>query len=63
MFSDTFITDRRARAMREVPWPIPALVIMEMTAEDLDHLADARGKDEYWSVLNAVVRRIKEGSE
>jgi len=46
--------------MWELPWPIPALVIIEMTDEDLDDLAAAR-PDEYWGVLNAIVRRIQGG--
>jgi hypothetical protein len=62
MIPDLDILERRVGGMRDLPWPIPALVLLEMTDEDLDHLADARGKDEYWSVLNAVVRRINEGS-
>jgi hypothetical protein len=56
---DTDILERRMAAMRDLPWPIPALVVLEMTDEDLDHLATAT-KDEYWGVLNAIVRRIQE---
>jgi hypothetical protein len=47
------------QAMREVPWPIPALVIIEMTDEDLDWLDAAADTDKYWTVLNAIVSRIE----
>jgi hypothetical protein len=59
---DRFVCERRAHALRELPWPIPALVVVEMTAEDLDRLyaASEAGRDEYWGVLNAAVRRITE---
>jgi len=60
MIPDIDILERRIAAMRDVPWPIPALVIIEMTDEDLDDLAAAR-PDEYWGVLNAIVRRIQGG--
>ena len=53
------ILERRVTAMRDVPWPIPALVIMEMTDEDLDLLDGAADTDKYWTVLNAIVSRIE----
>ena len=31
MTPDAFITDQRAKVVRELPWPIPALVIVETT--------------------------------
>jgi hypothetical protein len=43
----------------ELPWVLPAALLMEMTDEDLDNLAAAT-KDEYWGVLNAIVRRVQE---
>jgi hypothetical protein len=55
---DAHITDLRAKVVRELPWPIPAAVLMEMSDEDLDHLA-AAGDAEYWTVLNAIVTRIE----
>jgi hypothetical protein len=57
---DLDILERRVAAMRDVPWPIPALVIMEMTDEDLDNLDAVADAPEYWGVLNGVVRRIQE---
>ncbi len=59
MIPDSYILERRLKAVRELPWPIPATVLVDMTAEDLDRLA-AAPKDDYWHVLNGVVRRIKE---
>lgn len=38
MIPDLDILERRVAAMREIPWPIPALEIIEMTDEDLDLL-------------------------
>jgi hypothetical protein len=54
---DSYITESRLRAVRELPWPIPAAVLLEMTDEDLDRLAAAPDRD-YWRVLNGVVTRI-----
>jgi len=45
--------------MIELPWVIPALVIIEMTDEDLDNLDAVADAPEYWGVLNAIVRRIQ----
>jgi hypothetical protein len=58
---DSYITELRLKAVRELPWPIPAAVILMMTDEDLDRLAAAQSRDAYWGVLNAVVTRILEG--
>jgi hypothetical protein len=56
---DADIVEGRVQAMRELPWPIPALVIIEMTDEDLDHLDAAADTDKYWTVLNGMVTRIE----
>jgi hypothetical protein len=45
--------------MRDVPWPIPALVIIEMTDEELDLLDAAADTHKYWTVLNGIVSRIE----
>jgi hypothetical protein len=55
---DAFITDLRAKVVRELPWPIPAAMLLKMRDEDLDRLA-AASEDAYWRVLNGVVRRIE----
>jgi hypothetical protein len=54
------ILENRVQAMRELPWVIPALVVIEMTDEDLDLLDAAYDKPEYWSTLNTIVKRIQE---
>jgi hypothetical protein len=56
---DLDILERRVAAMRDVPWPIPALVIIEMTDEDLDNLDAAADTNRYWTVLNSIVARIE----
>jgi hypothetical protein len=59
MIPDSYITERRLKAVRELPWPIPAAVLVEMTDEDLDRLSAATKRD-YWRVLNTIVTRISE---
>jgi hypothetical protein len=56
---DPDILESRIQAVRELPWVIPALTIMQMTDFDLDHLDLAAGSLEYWTVLNAIVTRIE----
>jgi hypothetical protein len=56
---DLDILERRVAAMRDVPWPIPALIVMEITDEELDHLDAAADTDKYWTVLNGIVSRIE----
>jgi hypothetical protein len=53
------ILESRVQAMRELPWVIPALIIIEMTDEDLGNLDAAADTDKYWTVLNAIVARIE----
>jgi hypothetical protein len=57
---DPDILESRVAAMRDLPWPIPALVVVSMTDEDLDLLDAAYETREYWSTLNTIVRRIQE---
>ena len=59
MIPDAYITELRLKAVRELPWPIPADVLFEMTDEDLDRLSAATNRD-YWRVLNTIVTRISE---
>ena len=56
---DTDLLERRVRVLRGLPWPIPAAVLMEMSDEDLDWLSAACDRDEYWHILNGVVRRVE----
>jgi len=60
MIPDQDILENRVQAMRELPWPIPALTVIQMTDEDLDLLDAAYEAREYWSTLNTIVRRIQE---
>ena len=59
MIPDQDILESRVMAMRDLPWPIPALVIIEMTEEDLDNLDGAADTDKYWTTLNSIVSRIE----
>jgi hypothetical protein len=54
---DAQIALERLRAFQQIPWPIPAAVLMEFTDEDLDNLALA-DEAEYWRVLNSIVVRV-----
>jgi hypothetical protein len=56
---DQDILENRVHAMRDLPWIISALIIIEMTDEDLDNLDWAADRDKYWTVLNAIVSRIE----
>jgi hypothetical protein len=56
---DQDILENRVQAMRDLPWLIPALVLVEFTDEDLDNLDGAADTDKYWTVLNAIVSRIE----
>ena len=60
MIPDQDILGTRVMAMRELPWPIPALVVIQFTDEDLDLLDAAYETREYWSTVNTIVRRIQE---
>jgi len=57
---DQDILENRVQAMRELPWVIPALVVIEMSAEDLDRLDAAYDSPGYWSTLNKIVTRIQD---
>ena len=59
MIPDADILENRVQAMRELPWVIPALVIMQFTDEDLDLLDAAYETGEYWAVLHSIVSRIE----
>ena len=59
MIPDLDILENRVQAMIELPWIIPALVVIEMSDEDLDLLDAAYESPEYWSVLNRIVTRIE----
>jgi hypothetical protein len=56
---DLDILERWVAAMREIPWPIPALTVISMTDEDLDTLDAAADTNRYWTVLNSIVSRIE----
>jgi hypothetical protein len=56
---DQDILENRVQAMRELPWVIPALTIIEFTDEDLDLLDAAADSPTYWSVLNRIITRIE----
>jgi hypothetical protein len=57
---DADILENRVMAMRELPWVIPALVVIQFSDEDLDLLDAAYETPEYWSTLNTIVRRMQE---
>ena len=59
MIPDQDILENRVQAMRELPWVIPALVVVSMTDEDLDNLDAGADTDRYWSELNRIVTRIE----
>jgi hypothetical protein len=50
----------RMETFQQIPWPIPAAVLVEFTDEDLDELALAE-EAEYWATLNRIVVRVTGG--
>jgi len=60
LIPDQHVLENRVQAMRELPWPIAALTIIEMSDEDLDNLDAAYDSPEYWSTLKTIVTRIQE---
>jgi hypothetical protein len=60
MIPDVDMLEQRLKAMQDLPWPVPANVVMQITDEEWDHLAVAGDTLEYWSTLNGIVRRIRE---
>ena len=58
--NDALVISERLRAFHDLPWVIPAVMLLEFTDEDLDNLAAAGdNRDEYWHVLSRVVTRIR----
>jgi hypothetical protein len=53
------LLESRVQAVRELPWALSALTIIEMTDLDLDELDMAADSPGYWSVLDAIVSRIE----
>jgi hypothetical protein len=51
--------ERRVKVVRELPWPLPALTVIQMSDADLDAL-DGAGDDVdlSWDRLNFIFRRI-----
>ena len=62
MFPDQRETDARARALQQIPWSDPAMVLIEFSDADLDALTDAT-PEAYWAVLNRIVERITGGHD
>jgi hypothetical protein len=56
---DAFVAEKRIRALWELPWVLPATVVIGMTDEDLDLLYAARDKDEYWLLLSNIVEHLE----
>lgn len=59
MIPDALLVEERLKTFLELPWVLPAAVMMEITDEDLDHLDAAADTDKYWTVLNGIARRIE----
>jgi len=57
-FGREFAAEFRVHALKQLPLPIPAMVVLNMTSEDLDYLYATHGSDDYWRVLSDIVARI-----
>jgi hypothetical protein len=61
--SEATPTERRLWVFRDLPWSLPASLVMALTDEDLDRLyaADLIGDDAYVSVVKSIVRPASGG--
>src|SRR5215211_4598621 len=50
---------QHAETIRNLPRSVPALVIIEMTPDDLYELGAAEETDQYWPMLSESVSRIE----
>ena len=53
------VLESQIGAVRDLPPGVPALVIIEMTAQELAQLDAAADTPHYQPVLNTIVRRIE----
>jgi hypothetical protein len=53
------LLESQIAAVRDLPHGVPALVILEMTAQELAQLNAAADTPHYQSVLNRIVTRIE----
>ena len=53
------LLESQISAMRDLPHGVPALVVIEMTDQELAQLDAAADTPHYQSVLNTIVRRIE----
>lgn len=52
------VLESQVAAMRDLPFGVPALVVIEMTDQELIQLDAAADSSHYPSVLSAIVARI-----
>jgi hypothetical protein len=52
------LLEAQIAAVRDLPHGVPALVILEMTAQELAQLDAAADSSHYPSVLSAIVARV-----
>lgn len=57
------LLESQVAAMRELPFQVPALVVISMTDKDLAHLDAAADTPRYQSVLRGICRRIENDRE
>jgi hypothetical protein len=57
---DVDLTEQRLKTFMELPWILPVSILLEISDEDLDLLEAAGDADEYWRILNQIVKRIEE---
>jgi len=59
VIGDADILTQHAETIRNLPRLVPALVIIQMTPEDLYRLGAAEETDQYWPTLSEIVSRIE----
>jgi hypothetical protein len=58
VIADVGLTKERLKAFMDLPWVLPATMLMRITDEDLDILGSA-GKEDYWRELAKIAERIE----
>jgi len=62
VIEDADILTQHAETIRNLPQLVPALVIIEMTPDDLYDLGAAEGTDLYLPMLSEIVSLIEEAA-
>jgi hypothetical protein len=65
MTRDPYILSKRIRVMHNLPWAIPATLMVRLTDQHLDELdlAERTSRDAYWLALGRIVHELTQESK